>query len=395
MNNKKIAVITLVGDNYGNKYQNYAVEQIFQQYGDVVTYPLEELYPVDNEPFGGKCAKYHLSYIKEVLISRTMYSYDLHSVYRGILANMLYCAVNSKKILQMQKERSTKFLEFSNKELHISEKKLNRENTSNGWERNYDVFVCGSDQIWNPTYPVTSEIAFCSFAPQRTICMSPSFGVTEIPEKRKTEYAEWIRPIYALSVREDAGAKIIKELTGRDAEVLLDPTMLISVDIWHGLCKQPSANLPEEYIVCYFLGKIEKKDKQKIDQMAKEKQLAVVFLFDTAHPEYYTLDPTEVLFTIKNAKYVLTDSFHGTVFSILFKKNFFVFKRNEGGVSMNSRLDTLLRKFGFEDRICTADRRDSIEDKKWDSVDEQLGNEREKASQYINRALKSIEKRKK
>lgn len=391
MKRKQIAVITLVGDNYGNKYQNYAVEHIFQQYGNVVTYPLEELYPVTREPSGGKIAKLNPPYIREVLISRAMYRYDVHSVYRGILANLLYCTVNSNKILQMQKERSAKFLQFTNQNLHISEVKLNRDNTSGEWSRNFDIFVCGSDQIWNPSYRETSELAFCAFAPQKTICMSPSFGVSEIPQKRAPEYAEWIKPIHALSVREDAGARIIKELTGRDAKVLLDPTMLIPADIWNDLCRQPDICLPEKYIVCYYLGKIGRKEKQIIDQIAKEKNLPVVFLFDTAHPKYYALDPAEVLFTIRNAQYVLTDSFHGTVFSILFKRNFSVFKRNEGGLSMNSRLETLLQKFGLADRSAVSNAADSIPDMRWTEIDEKIRCERETANQYIRNSLTEIE----
>lgn len=388
---KRIAVITLVGDNYGNKFQNYAVEQILGKYGDVITYPLEELYPVENGPSGGLQAKINCAYVKEVLISRIMYRYDVHSVYRGVLSNLLYCAANGKKIQQMQKKRHDIFQRFTNDNLHISGIKLNRDNTSTEWENSFDFFVCGSDQIWNPTYRVTSELAFCSFGPQKTMCLAPSFGVSEIPRNRAAEYAEWIRPICALSVREDAGARIIKDLTGRDAEVLLDPTMLAQSDIWHKLCKQPNETLPGKYIVCYFLGKIDKKDKKIIDQIAKEKKLPVVFLFDTAHPQYYTLDPAEVLFAIKNAKCVLTDSFHGTVFSILFRRDFLVFKRNEGGLSMNSRLDTLLKKFGFEDRTSTAGTIEPIDDAQWREVDAILSIEREKANRYIQGSLTKIE----
>lgn len=387
---KKIAIITLVGDNYGNKYQNYAVEQLFQQYGKVTTFPLEELNTVNKDFSSKKISKFHIHYIKEVLTSRMMYKYDVHSTYRGTITNLLFCFCNGKKIKQIQKKRRQAFFHFSNENLHISSMKLNRENTSNNWADGFNCFVCGSDQIWNPTYSETSELAFCAFAPQKTICLSPSFGVSSIPLERKDEYSKWIEPIYALSVREEIGAKIIQELTGRDAKVLLDPTMLIPVDVWCQLCKRPQRLLPPKYIVCYFLGKIDRQSKKLIQQLANKINLPVIYLFDTVHPKYYFLDPAEVLFTINKADWVLTDSFHGTVFSILFKKNFYVFKRNEGGLSMNSRLDTLLSKFNFDDRTYPAFKTVDIGTEQWNNVEKILQIERDIATDYIHNALTNM-----
>ncbi len=382
----KIGIITLVSDNYGNKFQNYAVEQIFSQHGEVETFKLDNLYVAPANSNGGVLKKLTPKHIKNALTYRLMYKYDLNRTDKGLLYNILFAQKNSTKLLELKKERSERFNEFSKKELHISPKILNRENTTKDWVDNYGCFVCGSDQIWNPTYATTSELAFCSFAPEKTICLSPSFGVSQIPDYRTYKFSRWLNNIPALSVREEAGQKIIKDLTGRDAEVLLDPTMLISIDEWNNLIKKPENNLPEKYVLCYFLGKFDKHYSKKVNDFAKKHNLPVVMLFDIMSPEYYTFDPAEVLYAIKNAEYVLTDSFHGSVFSILFHKNFYVFNRNEGGSSMNSRLETLLKKFNLKERFNLNDGT-KIDIDTWEYADNILETEKAKAKEYITNIL--------
>lgn len=385
----KFGIITLVSDNYGNKYQNYAVEQIFSEYGEVETYGLENLYHAPEKSKNLNLSKLRPSYIREVMIARPMYQYDINCVDKGIIRNLLYSRKHSTELIALRKKRSERFREFADEKLHISKTVLNRINTTEEWASGFDYFICGSDQIWNPNYATTSELAFCSFAPEKTICLSPSFGVSEIPEYRVDEYADWLMHIYSLSVREQAGKKLIKSLTGRDADVLLDPTMSVSVEKWEALCKKPAEKLPEHYVVCYFLGRIDKSCRKNICDFAKKMELPVVMLFDITIPEYYTLDPGEVLYTVKNADYVLTDSFHGSVFSILFHKNFYVFERNEGGASMNSRIETLLDAFHFQDRFYTCKHQDLSEDR-WNFVEEVLEKERSRTKHYLEASFQSI-----
>lgn len=154
--------------------------------------------------------------------------------------------------------------------LHISDKELDFENTKDEtWVSQYDAFVCGSDQIWNPFYATTSKLAFLSFASSKSIAFAPSFGVSSIPDSKKIELSSWIKKIDYLSVREEDGQKIIRELTGRNAEILLDPTMLLPQNQWNALSKKPHKELPEHYVVCYFLGMIDKKYNKIIQDFAK------------------------------------------------------------------------------------------------------------------------------
>lgn len=385
----KFGIITLVSDNYGNKYQNYAVEQLLSEYGEVETFRLDGLYTAPPSAGIPLTQKLTPAYIREVLIARPMYQYDINCVDRGILYNNIYAQRHSQELLDRKKRRSDAIADFSKDHLHISEKVLNYENTVDGFIEGYDYFICGSDQIWNPSYSTTSKLAFCAFAPEKTICLSPSFGVSSIPEYRKQEYAQWLKPLKSLSVRENAGQKIIRELTGRDAEILVDPTMALPIDKWNALCKKPSVQLPERYVLCYFLGRVDKSYRKRINDFAKKNGLPVVMLFDIFTPEYYMLNPAEVLYAIRNAEYVLTDSFHGTVFSILYHRNFYVFNRNEGKSSMHSRLETLLDTFHFQDRLYTYKHQDLSEDR-WNFVEEVLQKERSRTKQYLETSFQDI-----
>lgn len=379
-------IITLVSDNYGNKYQNYAVEQIFSEYGDVETYGLENLYHAPASTGTSILAKLNPAYIREVLISRPMYQYDINRLDKGIIHNLIYVKKNTIELIKLKKRRSERFRRFADQNMHISTTVLNRENVTKEWRDSIEYFICGSDQIWNPNYATTSELAFCSFAPEKTICLSPSFGVSKIPSYRKEEYSGWLRQIKLLSVRETVGQKIIKNLTGRDAEVLLDPTMILPIEKWEKLCKEPEEKLPNNYMVCYFLGRIDKSYYKKIMDFSKKKELPIVMLFDITTPKYYTFDPAEVLYAIKHADYVLTDSFHGSVFSILFHKNFYVFTRNEGKESMNSRIETLLDKFELSSRFFD-NKIEDISSKHWDMIEKALDKERKRTKSYIQKAM--------
>ena len=388
----KIGIITLVSVNYGNKFQNYAVETLLKRYGDVETFAVsEEFLPQQNvSGVWQKLKKFSPYYIKQVLRSRMMYQYDITDISKPLLVSILYVLKNKGKLRKLQEERKRKFLNYQNEHLHISNRVITSKNcTDEEWLNKYDYFFCGSDQIWNPSYRTTSSLAFLSFAKKGTaVAIAPSFGVATIPEERRNDFAQWINHIDFLSVREVAGQNIIKELTGRQAEVLLDPTMVIPVEEWDKMIKKPACNLPEKYILCYFLGCVDKEYKKRIKKYSEKMGLPVVSLFNIQEPDFYVLDPNEVLYTIKNASVVVTDSFHGTVFSILYHKNFVVLERNEGGGSMSSRISTLLERFCLTTRkdMCIDDFSE-IEEDKWATVENIISCERKKSINYIKNAM--------
>lgn len=385
----KLGIITLVSDNYGNKYQNYAVEQLLSEYGEVVTYQVESKNQITLQQRKSFIQKLTHVKIAKSIAARLMNRYDLKNAQRSALGNLAYFLCNKKKIIETREFRHRNFLNYQQQYLHISDRVITAENCrEEPWNQSHDYFVCGSDQIWNPNYSTTTELAFLSFAKGKRIALAPSFGISAIPEDRKENFRNWINGITHLSVREDAGRQIIKDLTGKDAEVLLDPTMAIDPSCWADLAKAPKKKLPENYILTYFLGRVSHKYYNRICQISKETGLPVINLFNVEEPEYYTYDPNEVLYAIQNASLVLTDSFHGSVFSILFHKDFWVFSRDEDGMSMHSRLTTLLQKFGLTDRLINdTSALTPVPQTTWEHISYVLAQEQEKTKVYLKNAI--------
>lgn len=390
----KIGVVTLRSDNYGNKYQNYAVEQLLSKYGIVDTFPLCNLdKPISKINNKTLINKIKISYIRDYIKARFIKKYDFNDFSKPLLLTILYIQLNKNKLDSLKEERHNAFCEFEEKYLNISQFQITLENMNDDFLNDYEVFFCGSDQIWNPTYSTTTEMAFLSFAKDRSIALAPSFGLSFIPDDIKSKYKEWLNFIKVLSVREKEGQKIIMDITGRESVLLLDPTMAIDVEKWKYISKKPKTLLPKNYILCYFLGEIDKAYYKSIEIFAKKKGLELVMLFDIQKTEYYTFGPDEVLYAIDHADYVLTDSFHGTVFSILFKKNFYVFDRKEGNLSMSSRIETLLNKFDLNDRFDLSLHQD-ITSEKWALIDEILNFEKNKIYEYIDQSISKVKQKK-
>ena len=173
-----------------------------------------------------------------------------------------------------------------------------------------------------------------------------------------------------LSVREQRAVEIIRELTGRDADLTLDPTLLLESEKWQEAVRKPDIQLDADYICTYFLGEV----PDAAGNFAKKKGLKVFPLNDKQVPELFVLDPGEFLYLIKNAAYVLTDSFHAVAFSIKYHKEFYVFNRKQkGAANMFSRIETITKHFGLEKRIQT--REEIVEQppvEHWEAIDREL-----------------------
>lgn len=153
-----------------------------------------------------------------------------------------------------------------------------------------------------------------------------------------------------LSVREEAGAKIIKDLTGRDAEVLVDPTMMLTREKWLSIAKEAPNKPKGKYLLTYFLGGVPSKYKRQIKNIAERNNLEIINLADIRDKETYITGPSEFIDYINSCSILCTDFFHGTVFSILMEKPFIVFERMGTSSSMFSRINTLLDKFDLNSR---------------------------------------------
>lgn len=264
----------------------------------------------------------------------------------------------------------------------------------------YDAYICGSDQIWNPDFIWPRRDYFLTFAPQsKRVAYAPSFGVKYLQKKYRSAYREWISQIPHLSCREAAGVEIIKNLTGRNATHVLDPTLLLRQAEWDELiatAKVPDASEP--YIFCYILGATTAYESF-LESVITELGYRVITLPTLSSKEndkdtyLFEAGPTEFVSLVKHAKFVITDSFHGVVFSALYSTPFAVFRRNSGatrkGGDMFTRIDSLLSMCKIELPIANetvAFHKDMLS-VDFSSVHDILQEERRKSLKYLSDAL--------
>lgn len=318
---KKIGILTINGtDNYGNRLQNFALEYRLEKEGcSVVT--IKNLNGISN-------AGILRILVREIRKIKQKYVHGIANKARK--ENFKKFDENIKYTLKSYDRRSLK---------EISKLKC-------------DKYVIGSDQVWNPYFKRMSKIDFALFAScENVISYAASFGINKIPKSKWKFYIKGLNNISKISVREEKGAEIVKELTGRDAEVVLDPTLLLSQEEWKNVMKKPK-NIPnKKYILTYFLGNISNENMKKIEKIAECNNFEIVNLGDLKYSQYYIAGPSEFLWYCCNAEIIFTDSFHGCVFSIIFDKTFYYMERNDKSFSMNSRIDTLLSKLELEDRV--------------------------------------------
>lgn len=218
--------------------------------------------------------------------------------------------------------------------------------------------VCGSDQIWCPLlFDPTMFLDFCIAPEIKRVAYAPSIGLPRLDSHQKKIHDLTIN-FHALSIREKQGAKLLQELLNRnDVAVMPDPTLLLEPEKWLSIATMPPAGLP--YILCYFLGAelIPRKFIRELQEKTGCRILNIQMYYNKQNLEAEALDtvsPDEFIGLVKNATYVCTDSFHGTIFSILFQKKFFCFKRFEEAAknNQNSRIFNLLDMLSLSHRLC-------------------------------------------
>lgn len=381
---KKIGIVTLHGYfNYGNRLQNYASQEVLRSLGcDPIT-----IIPSRIENLNIKTRKSFLNKLKRFSFKKLGKYIKL--LFIRIRKN-IYLTRKEKNNIVFIEKRAQKFKLFTQNNINETDYLIDKMEIPTDFHESFDYFIVGSDQVWNRNpFSKNSLLYFLTFAPKsKRISYAASFGVSEILAERKEKFTEYLSDFNHISVREEDGAKIVKELTGRDVDVLVDPTLILTKEEWLKISK-PSPNKPKkQYILVYFLGELPKETKQFIDNITKEFNFEIVRLeegsgnvIDKAN---FTTDPSEFIDYVSSASLVLTDSFHGTVFSILSEKPFVVFKRG----NMNSRLDTLLSKFEFEERKYSIIKTSTnIMDIDYSHVPEILEYERTKALDFLKNAL--------
>ncbi len=268
-----------------------------------------------------------------------------------------------------------------------------------------DIFIAGSDQIWNPNW--TEDAYFLDFVPERNgkIAYAASIGVNEAPRDFLEHVAPMLRRFDFISVREASAKEILQPYLEQEIKVVLDPTLLLSRADWDEIAIPPSVNEP--YIFVYLLGE-KRAHRTIIKKFARMLGLKIVFLphilfrfnlSDCFFADYnlYDVGPAEFLGLIKNAEMVVTDSFHGCVFSIIYGKKFWALKKHKDSDqrNMDSRLYTLFDSLGLRDRLIVDEKvgysADFLHrDIDYSAVEEKLNTLRKDSSDFLLNAIESV-----
>lgn len=364
MNSKKrtIGIVTIEDyRNYGNRLQNYALTKLLESENFTVINGIRVMtkrdYISDTKGILKKAVKKLIPFI--------------------FLKNRIApIKTQPTELLKKKEEKFRSFVNGYTKPVQPIITSNYRQAMKALKQYNIDYFVAGSDQIWNPLFE-GNNYDFLTFAPKNMrLSFAASIGEENIPSDMVERYTKNLQGMKYLSVREQRAVEIIKELTGRDADLTLDPTLLLESEKWLEAVKKPEFHLEKPYICTYFLGET----PEAVNLFAKGKGMPVYPMNAKEFPDLYTLDPAEFLYLIQNADYVLTDSFHAVAFSIKFHKEFYVFKRKQKGMEgMFSRIETITKRFDLENRI---QNRDCIDEQPivahWNVIDEALLSEKKK-----------------
>ncbi len=222
--------------------------------------------------------------------------------------------------------------------------------------RQFDAVICGADQIWAPN--VFDSAYMLDFVPEKVarISYAASVGLNDIPEKLRSVYQCLLSRFHRVSVRESMGATLLKNACGIDAEVVLDPTLLIEVSHWEAL--ERKVDVPEAgYLFCYFLNAGHCYREATL-RYARAHNLKIVGISrKPADAEWMQLvnniGPREFLYLIHHARAIYTDSYHGAIFSLLYHKDFMLLERflNTDAICQNSRIYQLRDWFNLQSRI--------------------------------------------
>lgn len=366
----RIGIVTIVDyNNYGNRLQNFALQKLLENAGNDVT-------TIRNFTNTARKSESQMEKLIKAGIKFLVSSSGRKKIVKKI------------KLRKYNELRANNFNKFTKNYIKESKFLIDEKTEDFTFDNQFDCYVIGSDQVWNYNFPRFSNLDFVNYSSKSKISYAASFGVKDIPNRYIDFYKDGLEKIDFLSVREESGKDIIKDIAKRESKVVLDPTLLLEKKEWLKLIKGKEI-IEKRYILTYFLDTPLSKDSQYIKDYAKKNNLGIKQLATQSDLEGWVADPVEFINLFSQAEYVFTDSFHASVFSIIFEREFEVFSRNYDGPSMNSRLDTLLDILNLSDRWHnTNERKDKIN---YEDVYNLLNKERENSFNFLNQSLKLVE----
>ena len=323
----KIGIITQpLSSNYGGILQNYALQQVLKRMG-------HEVWTIDYNAFGW------LNW--------------LDRAWRVVAHKLLGHKAKFPLTPSQRRRKEMPLRRFALKNINLTTPRTRRFERKVVQRYGFDAIVVGSDQVWRPQYNYKVEDCFLQFAkdiPIKRIAYAASFGTDEweFSPQQTQRCSALAKQFDGISVREKSGIRLCKEHLGVEAVQTIDPTLLLHAEDYMSLCKDIPRRKP--FVFAYILDQSEEK-LQQIKQFAAHQGLD--YFIKSADSSVAADDSIELWFSyFRDAAYVITDSFHGTAFSINYRKPFYVFGNASRG---NSRFDSLLSSLHLQERIISGE----------------------------------------
>lgn len=399
----KTATITwITHNNYGTMLQAYGLQRCLRQMGvhnDIISDQeiIHELASVAVQKLPAALAPaasdsaHHIQRSVRRIKKFVLHPNEFMQALRGYCTDKRYA-----RDIQAFAEYQRPFDTFKNEQLDIICGLLREDMAS--LNENYDAFVCGSDQIWSVLEQNFDGYFYLDFARKKKIAYAPSIGTGQIDQAHRQQITDWLRDYCAISVREKQSAALLSKLTQRDVAWVADPTLLHDSSFWSEFCagvRYPSG----KYLLCYFLT-----DMPWYYEYAKAmaKHFNIKLLLIPSNPkqlhrkERYRqpTGPKEFVSLIQHAQYVLTDSYHGSIFSMLFHRDFIYLKRfaDTDPACQNIRIYSLFEKTGLTEQIIENKQFEAVDVRPIDytKVDSILRSFREFSREFLQKALLNI-----
>lgn len=262
----------------------------------------------------------------------------------------------------------------------------------------YDIYIVGSDQVWNPKCMYGDPSFFCAFAKDKPrISYASSFAQADIPDELYKTYETLLSGFSSISVREEGARDLVRKLTGKDATVVCDPTLLLTKQDYAPFIAKSEIKIKKPYILAYILSYAYNPYPtilEVIEKVSRERKLSVFYMMANTIDDYHfghsitNAGPNEFLSLIANAECVVTSSFHGVAFALNFEKDFYaVLPKN---VDNNNRIYSLLNIVGAQDRIVQNDPNFHISQRSinYNDITKRIKLFRDRSIEYLELALK-------
>ena len=383
-------------NNYGGNLQAYALCRWLKQNG----HQAEQIcFSIELQPIDTFCIKKSFKdKLHDIIINFKVFVYN-------ILHGKNIYKPKYKKIYSNINSRIETVCKFNMNYIPHSKKVYSKKNIVESLDC-YDCFITGSDLVWAPTF--TSVILLLAFVNKNIpkFSYAASLGTEFLSQKEKNKFKNYLQSFQSISVREQSGATLLKDISPVPVEVVLDPTLLLKKEDWDEICSHRLIN--HKYIFCYFLG-----DNPKSRQLAKSyaamhnlKLITIPYLSNKyrecdknfGDEQLFSVSPADFISLIKYADCVFTDSFHACVFSYIYNRNVFAFLRNEND-KIGIRVKNFLDLVNISSHYCDTPEKENIyyinnlksANELYDSSKlEQLKN---KSIEFLNKSLKKAEEK--